>query len=90
MGIEVSEAVGSAYWACYLINGDSSGMEQPEIDLCDQWCDNQSPAYVVGIADCEDTGETEDPWFSWSYGLYTGDPESSGGECLTYILHETI
>lgn len=90
MAIEVSEEVGAAEWASYLINGDSSGLEQREIDLCDKWCEALAPAYVVSVADCEDTGEMEEPWFTWSYGLHTADPECSGGNCLTYVLHRQV
>ena len=90
MAIEVSEEVGSAYWASYLINGDSSGLDERDIALCDAWCEGLAPAYVVSIADCEETGEREEPWFSWSYGLHTGDPDSQGGDCLTYVLHQQV
>lgn len=88
MGIEVLEEVGSAEWVCYLINGDSSGMEEREIALCDAWCDSIAPAYVVSVKDCEDTGEMEEPWFTWSYYQYTRDPDARGGNCLTYICHQ--
>jgi hypothetical protein len=88
MMIIVSEAIGSAHWASYLINDDSSGLDERDIALCDAWQESLSPAYVVCIKDCEETGEPEEPWFTWSYDLYTGDPDVSGGSCLTYILHE--
>lgn len=87
MAIEISTAVGSAYWASYLINGDPSGLEDRDIALCDAWQERLAPFYVVSVADSEETGESEEPWFSWSYGLHTGDPDCSGGDCLTYLLH---
>lgn len=89
MTLEVDEAIGSAYWASYLVNGDSSGLDDREIALCDAWCKRLKPAYVVSVADCEETGEMEDPWFTWSYGFHTGD-DCSGGECLTYVLHRQV
>ena len=80
MTLSVSEAVGSAYWASYLINGDATGLTDEEEALCDAWQALQAPAFVVG------TLNDEEPWFSWSYGMYTGS-SYSGGNCLTYTLH---
>ena len=80
MTITVSEAVGSAYWAAYLINGDATELPDEEIALCDAWQDLHAPAFVVSMID------DEEPWFSCSYGMYTGS-SCSGGECLTYVLH---
>jgi hypothetical protein len=90
MALEVLEEIGSAYWASYLINGDASGLEDKEIALADAWQKRLAPAYVVDVARDEETGESEDPWFSWSYGLHTGDPTCSGGDCLTYVLHKQV
>lgn len=78
--IEVIEKIGSAYWASYLINGDSSGLEERDIELADKWQAEAEPGYVVSVVD-------EEAWFSWSYGLYTGDSECAGGDCIGYILH---
>ena len=88
MTINVLEAIGSAYWANYLINGDSSGLEDREIALCDKWVAQREPAFVVDVKR-DDNGDAEHQWFTWSYGLHTGD-DCSGGECLTYILHEQV
>jgi hypothetical protein len=37
-----------AYWACYLINGDASGMEDDEIAECDRWCESLGEWSIVG------------------------------------------
>lgn len=29
-------------WASYLINGDASGMEDDEIEACDEWIESES------------------------------------------------
>lgn len=76
--INVDSADGAAVWASYLINGDDSGLEPRERELCDSWLAKLAPAYVVS---CE-----EESFFSWSYGLVTGD-DCAGGSLLTYILH---
>lgn len=86
MTIETFEAVGAAQWASYLINGDSSGLEPREVELCDKWLAQLAPGYIVSVADNDD-GEPESPWFTWSYGLHTGD-DCAGGNCLTYIGHK--
>lgn len=80
MTIKTFEAVGAAQWASYLINGDASGLEPREVELCDKWLEGL-PGYIVGT-------EAGEPWFSWSYGLHTGDDSCSGGDCLTYIGHK--
>lgn len=42
-----------SYWASYLINGDSSGMEDQEIAACDAWIAGLDCGAPV---DCEDAG----------------------------------
>lgn len=86
MTIETIETVGAASWASYLINGDSSGLEPREVELADKWQERLAPAYVVSVLS-DDDGESESPWFSWSYGIHTGDDSCTGGDCLTYIAH---
>ena len=80
MSLKVDAATGSAYWASYLINGDSSGLEPGEVELCDAWQARIAPAYVV----CTQ-GES---YFSWAYGAITGD-SCAGGELLEYVTHES-
>lgn len=87
MGIQVGEAIGAAHWASYLVNGDASGLEERERELCDKWAEGIAPAYVVDVErDAE--GEALEPSFTWSYGLHTGD-DCAGGNVLTYITHCT-
>jgi hypothetical protein len=75
--ITVTKIIGAAYWAPYLINGDASGMDDDEIALCDAWCARELEGGEV--VDC---GE---PYFSWSYDLYTGE-EFSGGDVVEYTV----
>lgn len=75
---ETRTAIGAAYWASYLINGDSSGLTDDEIKLCDAWCEREL-APVEQVCDC---GE---PYFSWSYGLYTG-ADCRGGDLVEYTV----
>ncbi|USM11457.1 hypothetical protein vBCbaSRXM_12 [Citromicrobium phage vB_CbaS-RXM] len=88
MTIEVSEEIGAAHWASYLVNGDDSGLDEREKRLADKWADSLDPAYVVDVKR-DESGEAEEPWFSWKYGWHTGDSQSEGGNCLTYITHQT-
>lgn len=85
MTIKVGEAIGAAQWASYLVNGDESEMEPEEKALCDKWQESLAPAYVVDVKR-DDDGEPEEPSFTWSYGLHTGD-DCAGGTCLTYVTH---
>jgi hypothetical protein len=64
-------ATGAAAWASYLINGDASGLTDEERDLADQWCERELGPNGA-VVDC---GE---PWFTWSYRLYTGAPYQGG------------
>lgn len=70
--------LGSAYWASYLINGDASGLDSMDKIEADRWViDNLEPGDA--IVDC---GE---PYFSWSYGLYTGS-HYRGGDLVRYTV----
>lgn len=81
----VDQAIGAAIWASYLINGDASGLDEREISLADAWHARLAPAYVVDV-ERDEHGDGYEPWFTWSYGLHTGD-DCSGGDCLTYVTH---
>jgi hypothetical protein len=69
-------ATGAAVWASYLVNGDASGLSDEERGLADAWCERELGPNDA-IVDC---GE---PWFTWSYRLYTGDA-CSGGDVVDY------
>jgi hypothetical protein len=69
-------ATGAAYWASYLINGDASGLTNEERKLADAWCERELGPNDA-IVDC---GE---PYFTWSYRLYTGD-DIQGGDVVDY------
>jgi hypothetical protein len=69
-------ATGAACWASYLINGDASGLNEQERNLADAWCERELVPNDA-IVDC---GE---PYFSWSYRLYTGSP-FNGGDVVDY------
>lgn len=70
---------GAAYWAPYIINGDSSGLEPAEIALCDAW-EARELEPGESIVDCE-----EESRFSWSYDLHTG-ADCRGGDVLDYTV----
>jgi hypothetical protein len=84
MTIKVDTVTAPSVWACYLINGDASGLEDVEIKACDAWCDSIAPWYVVDVAR-DENGEGDEPRFTWSYRLHGGDAE--GGEVLDYVVH---
>jgi hypothetical protein len=56
--METIEVVLPAIWASYLINGDCSGLEQEDIDLCD--------GATAGMGSCVCVLE-----YSW-FGVYKG------------------
>ncbi len=69
-------ATGAACWASYLINGDASGLSDEERKLADAWCERELGPNDA-IVDCDE------PYFTWSYRLYTGAP-FSGGDVVDY------
>ena len=76
---ETRTVTGAAYWASYLINGDSSGLEPAEKALCDAWLARElEPG--EDVVSCDDESR-----FSWSYGLYTG-ADCAGGDLLDYTV----
>jgi hypothetical protein len=68
MKVDVIEA--PQHWASYLINGDSSGLNDHEIALADRYFEG------FDVVNCADEGR-----FTWSYDLY-GDPRYKGGTVL--------
>ena len=52
--MEQTTSTAPAYWASYVINGDSSGMEDKEIAACDAWLATLAGWYCVG---CDDESE---------------------------------
>jgi hypothetical protein len=38
-----------SHWACYLINGDCSGMEDDDIARCDEWLDGLNLGAPVDV-----------------------------------------
>ena len=67
---------GAAEWASYLINGDESGLSAEEKALCDAWLERNEWPNIVDVSE---------PYFTWSYGLHTGD-NVKGGEIADYTI----
>ena len=70
---------GAAYWASAIINGDYSGLDARETKVLEDWLTREL-APGESIVDCD-----EEPRFSWSYALHTGD-KFSGGDVLDYTV----
>ena len=64
-----------SFYACYLINSDSSGLTDDEIKELDQWIETVNPGY------CVDMGE---PYFS-PYNQLTGYKYGSDVSEFTFI-----
>ena len=62
-----------AYWACYLINGDATGLDDGEQETIDQWLKGENSPWFV------DVGESS---FSWR-----NDATSLGGDVCQYVAH---
>lgn len=95
MACEVSSVTLPSYWASALVNGDYSGFDD---DAEMQRCQDAEAALakdgwsVCGVDDDEDTGEMQEPRFTWSYYLYDVgcDPKIRGGEVLDYTIIRSV
>lgn len=85
--LELTSITLPAAWASALINGDFSGLEEPEAARCkarvaelarDGWT-------IVDVAR-DDDGEGQEPRFTRSYRFYDPDATCTGGDVLDYVL----
>ncbi len=74
----VEEADAPACWASYLINGDSSGIEQEDIDAADAMVE------AIGMGSPVDT--SAESFFRWhpDYSTRGERGQLLGADCLTY------
>lgn len=83
---EIETVVAPASWATALVNGDWSGLELEPADAaaCRAWVADQSAEgwQIVDVAR-DESGEAQDPWFSWSADLH-GSP-SRGSDLVMYV-----
>jgi hypothetical protein len=82
MTIETSTITLPSYWACALINGDYSGLEDDECRRCDAAIAELS----VDGWEIIDTVENEEPRFTWYYHLYDPGAGVSGGDVIDYVI----
>jgi len=75
---DVRTIIGAACWASAIINSDYSGLNESEAALCDAWL----KAELEPGEDIVDVGE---PYFSWSFGLYT-KADVRGGDLAEYTV----
>jgi len=79
MAVETVTGVGFVYWASYLINGDSSGLEDSDIAQADKFA-----AWLGGnIVDCEEDSHFATPDYP---------ADCLAGDCVTYtaLIQESI
>lgn len=53
MALEVITATAPSAWACYLINGDASGLDAADVKACDAWIAREGLGTPVS---CDDAG----------------------------------
>jgi hypothetical protein len=85
--LEVDTVTGPSEWASALVNGDTSGLDDEDEKAMNLWADNLAKDgwSVVDIATDEETGEGQEPRFTWSYRLYGGT--AGGGDVVDYVVH---
>jgi hypothetical protein len=89
MSIEVNVITAPADWACYLINGDCSGMEDDDIAACDKWANDlykDAGWYVVDLE--RDEGGDSEAEFSHQYGSLGGTAQA--GDVADYVIHKQL
>ena len=85
MGLRVEIETLPACWASALINNDFTGLEDEEIKALEAALERIAPGLVVDVCRDDDTGDSMEPYFSWSYGLHGGT--AKGGDLLDYVVH---
>ena len=82
MTVTVHEYTAPAHWACYLINGDCSGMDDADIEACDNWADTL-PGMVASCTSEDDDNHAG--FMRWhdaaAFAPYAAD-------CATYTVLE--
>ena len=85
MTIEVDTVTLPAHWACALINGDESGLDDSDlIELEAACCRLDKDGWYV-VSDVEDSER-----FTWQYWLYAPESDCAGGSVLDYVVHRQI
>lgn len=92
--LEVDTITAPAFWASALVNGDLSSFDSGTREESER----ETAAYnafvnrlakdgwsVVDVARDEETGEAQEPRFTWSYALYGGT--ARGGDVVDYVVH---
>lgn len=78
MSIEADIITGPAFLAPALVNGDTSGLSESDLDCLTRFEESIAPWVVVATE-----GES---YFTWSYPLYGGNAD--GGDVIEYVVHK--
>jgi hypothetical protein len=70
-----------AHWATCLLYGDTTGLEEAEIDEASQWEVMHAPGPCIGVADDTDFDDGEKCTFTFQ----VIEPEYSDGEVIGYV-----
>lgn len=79
MSQHVSTITLPSHWACYLINGDASGLDDGEAERIAAHLNAELPSDAAIVAVIEDSER-----FTWSFRLYGGD--ASGGDVADFTV----
>lgn len=82
MTITVHTYTAPSHWACYLINGDCSGMDARDIRACDNWADTL-PGMVTS---CTSEDDDEHPGFRRWHDAASWAPYAA--DCAAYTVLE--
>lgn len=74
MKIETETYTLPAHWACALIYGDYSGLEDADQEELDRWLEAEQPGYCIDCA--------EEPYFATS-----NDAGTLAGDVIEYTFH---
>jgi hypothetical protein len=76
-------------WACALVNGDRTGLDEREAQLCEAFeTDLATDGWAVYDVVRDDEGEPCEPWFTWNYRVFVpgADGACEGGMMRDYII----
>lgn len=78
--MSVDIITGPAFLAPALVNGDTSGLSQSDLECLERFAESIAPWVVVG------TANNSESYFTWSYPLYGGNAD--GGDVIEYVVHK--
>ena len=74
-----------AHWMSHLLYGDTTGLEEAEIEEASQWEVMHAPGPCIGVADDTDFDDGPGGCDRCTFTFQVIEPEYSDGEVIGYV-----